>query len=845
MKVVFLVSFAVFLICQAPPVSYWLEDLLDEYNTMCSYEYAAAEAYNNFVHKHRVAAYAAGVRVLRYRAPWYCFASRSVPVVHPFSWLMGQYDATIDRVGTLMQRLEIANVSISDGLRTVADTALKAYFYYQIIWFQLLSIIMLVGFFSAVICSSRVRVVRIRNRVRGYSVSELRSDFEESMSAILAPLSRGHSCLNFQRRVVESWAIDQLLRYFRCFRSVASSQGRWAEVGHRLHHCSPVVMDGAFVPEYDQRFSACRRHPSVCPDRFDIPAAILSHVDYYMTPDQLAATVTGPTFIVNHDYSSTDTLSVAEVSLRSAGGLITASVRDGPTFGPHPYYHWSDEGVVVASSGAFQYFRIGRLFDTTLYYAFPTSGTYARDDPSALRRSTSGDLHYYSPHEKRFVSYTADATHYHVFGVAVPRSLADYCAATFCRAVRDDKFYDSLRSYYQNRCRAIGFADARDTLMLDFIIHLCDDASLRTFGFSRLSSAPSSWSAYCLSWILVKVNHMMPLALTSYVLNVLHRFFGAKSAPWNWATIHLPTYDMVTSPFRLRLFGRNPTVFNLERFRAEATVVGSPDRGQSAEGACQDDHEHDIKSCDASVASCPSSTPLPGDSSTSGSVLLFDDTTDRVHEDDSSARSTPCRGSRLRANKSYPGRKPRRPADHNSGSDNQIDVPHPKRTTHPLCPDPTASCGPHFFMSVCESNESVPTLFHAHSVGGEDITHVVDPALGASISQRFSASQLRLLGWSIDGIFNTLSGAATSSFVESTLLCLSRFMREVPPTQPVTEARRSLLFCRPRERFRGYDTFDIGFMGIAVPSGKTKGVEACLREVARQHSRADLPNEGA
>nr|ULY68711.1 ORF1 [Lake Sinai virus] len=843
MKVVFIISIALFGVCQVPPVSHWVEDVIDEYNTMCSYEYAAASAYNDFVYRHRVAAFAAGVRVHKYRAPWYCFASRSVPIVHPLSWLMNQYESTVDRVGDLLGRLEIANVSITDGLRTVADTAVRAYMYYQIIWIQLTSIVILVGCFSAIICSSRVRIVRIRNRVRGYSISELRSEFEEAMSSILAPASRGHSCLNFQRRVVESWAIDQLLRYFRRLRLLSSSPGRWNDIAHRLHRCAPVVLDGSFVPECDQRSNNCCRHPSVCPERFELPASLISHVDYYLSPDQLAAVVTGPTFIVNHDYSAADTLSVAEASSRVAGGLVTTSVRDGPTYGPHPYYHWSDEGVVVASTGAFKYYRVGRLFDSTLYYAFPASGTYSHDDPAALRRSTSGDQHYYSPHEKRFVSYTADATHYHIFGVAVPRSLADYCAATFCRSVRDDRFYDSLRSYYQNRCRAIGFSDARDTLMLDFIIHLCDDASLRTFGFSRLSAAPSSWTAYCLSWVLVKVNHMMPLALTSYVLDALHRFFGSKAAPWNWATIHLPTYDMVTSPFRLRLFGRNPTVFNLERFRAEAAIVGTPDLGQSPEGTSENCNEHDIQSGYSSATPSTTPSPLLSYSSSEGQSLLLDDVSDLVSEYVVPTSTTTDRGAAVRPNKGKAGRKSRRSANRDSITDNENNFPHPKRTAYNLCPDPTASCGPHFFMSVCEQNESIPTLFHAHAVGGEDITHVVDPTLGEAISKRFSASQLRLLGWSIDGIFSTLSGAATSSFVESTLLSLSRFMREVPTTQPVTEARRSLLFCGPRERIKGYDTFDIGFMGIAVPSGKTKGVEACLREVAGQHARADSPYE--
>nr|QSH48598.1 ORF1 [Lake Sinai virus 2] len=843
-KLLFAALIVLYLVCQVPPISYWIEDWVDDFDTMCSYEYAAADAYNSFVHKHRVAAYAAGVRVYRYRTPWYCVASRTVPVVHPFGWLLAKYESTTYHVSELLDRLGIANATLSDGLRVVAETAFTAYMYYQIVWFQLVFIILLTGSFIAIVCSSRVRVVRVRNRVRGYSAAELRAEFEDAISDVNALPTGGHSGLTFQRKVVESWCLDQLLRYFRHVRFVSASCDRWAELGHRIHRCAPVVMDGSFVPEAHHGGVGCCRAPSNCPDRYDIPACVLSHVDYYMSPDQLASTVVGPTFIVNHDYSCVDSLSVAETNIRAASGLITSAVRDGPVYGPHPYHLWDNEGVVVSSTGAFRYYRVGRLYDTTLYYAFPVAGTYTRDDPTNLRRSTVGDFHYYSPHEKRFISYSADGSNYHVFGVSVPRSLADYCAATFCRSARDDKFYDSLRSYYQNRCRAIGFTDARDTLILDFIIHLCDEASLKTFGFSRLSTAPSSWTAYCLSWVLVKFNHIMPLALTSFTVNALHRFFGAKAAPWNWASIHLPTYDMVTSPFRLKLFGRNPTVFNLERFRAEATVVGSPDRGQFAEGTSKDDDEHDIQSSHPSFASRSTPSPISGDSTSSGSGLLLDDTSGSIHVNDSHERSAPRRGVGLRPHQSRARRKPRGLAHHHPDTDDQVDVPHPKRTTHPLCPDPTASCGPHFFMSVCESNESVPTLFHAHAVGGEDITHCVDPALGSAISKRFSASQLRLLGWSIDGIFNTLSGAATSSFVESTLLCLSRFMREVPPTQSVAEARRSLLFCRPRERFRGYDTFDIGFMGIAVPSCKAKGIAACLREVARQHACADGPNEG-
>nr|WIL00306.1 MAG: nonstructural polyprotein [Lake Sinai virus 3] len=844
-KLAFAAFLSVFLVCQVPPISHWIEDLVDDFDTMCSYEYAAADAYNTFVHKHRVAAYAAGVRVHRYRAPWYCIASRRVPVVHPLGWLMSQYDATTGYVAELLDRLDVANVTLADGLRVVAETAFTAYTYYQIIWFQLVFIVLLTGFFLALVCSSRVRVVRVRNRVRGYSVSDLRADFETSTADIMAPVSRGHSCLSFQRRVVESWCIDQLLSYFRSLRFVSTSQGRWTELGHRIHRCLPVVLDGSFVPESSECGTSCHRRPASCPDRFDVPACVISHVDYYMSHEQLASIVSGPTFIINHDYSAPDTLSVAETGVRVDGGLVTSTVRDGPVYGPHPYHMWASEGVVACRTGAFRYYRVGRLFDTSVYYAFPVAGTYSCDDPCNLRRSTVGDLHYYSPHEKRFVSYSADSINYYVFGASVPRSLADYCAATFCRSARDDKFYDSLRSYYQNRCRAIGFTDARDTLMLDFIIHLCDEASLKTFGFSRLSVAPSSWAAYWMSWILVKVNHLMPLALTTFVVSALHKFFGARSAPWNWATIHLPTYDMVTSPFRLKMFGRNPTTFNLERFRAEASVVGAPDLGQSTAGACEDRSEHDIQPCHTSSPASPISSPSTGHTSESSNSLLLDDESGSVTGRSSSGRSSACGGAGVLPNKGKAGRQPHRSANDNPNLDHEYHVRHPKRTTHPTCPDPDVACGPHFFMSVREHDESIPTLFHAHAVGGEDITHIIEPGVGAIISKRFSASQLRLLSWSVDGIFNTLSRSATSSFVESSLLSLLRFMQQVPAAKSVAETRRSLLFGGPRQRFKGYDTFDLGFMGIAVPADKTAGVASCLREVARQHASADAPHKGS
>ena len=172
-KLVFAAALSVFLFCQVPPISHWIEDLVDDFDTMCSYEYAAADAYNAFVHKHRVAAYAAGVRVHRYRAPWYCAVSRPVPVVHPLGWLMSQYETTTGYVGELLERLDVANVTLADGLRVMAETAFTAYTYYQIIWFQLVFIVLLTGFFLALVCSSRVRVIRVRNRVRGYSVTDL------------------------------------------------------------------------------------------------------------------------------------------------------------------------------------------------------------------------------------------------------------------------------------------------------------------------------------------------------------------------------------------------------------------------------------------------------------------------------------------------------------------------------------------------------------------------------------------------------------------------------------------------------------------------------------------------
>lgn len=81
---------------------------------------------------------------------------------------------------------------------------------------------------------------------------------------------------------------------------------------------------------------------------------------------------------------------------------------------------------------------------------------------------------------------------------------------------------------------------------------------------------------------------------------------------------------MVATPFRLKLFGRNPTLFNLERFRAEASIAGAPDLGQSTEGTRQDHDEHGVELGDASSSSCSTTPPTSSSSFSETSQLLFD-----------------------------------------------------------------------------------------------------------------------------------------------------------------------------------------------------------------------------
>jgi hypothetical protein len=99
-----------------------------------------------------------------------------------------------------------------------------------------------------------------------------------------------------------------LLDSFKRVRDIGGSRSRFPELGFAKHVCGPILTNDDILRTGKDRglFENCGVKGEDCPLRRKITAAILSHVDYHMTADQMTRCITGPTFIINHDFNRFD-----------------------------------------------------------------------------------------------------------------------------------------------------------------------------------------------------------------------------------------------------------------------------------------------------------------------------------------------------------------------------------------------------------------------------------------------------------------------------------------------------------------------------------------------------------
>nr|UDL13952.1 MAG: hypothetical protein [Xiangshan sinhali-like virus] len=549
------------------------------------------------------------------------------PLCAPF------YLLTVPRRETVLSHLRLDGLSWTDrpddwlsaGLGLVVrlgDSLLALYLRYTRLWaLALLSLAVLTAC-VLLLCSVRVRHVRVSNRFRGFDVSFLRQDFTTAFAKHRPPrsLPDSHSNLAHQRRWLESWCLEHLLSLFTRVRDVGGSRTRFPHLAQRKHICSPIL-DASDVfrdSKADALFENCGGRGEDCPSRFDIPAAMLSHVDYHLTREQLTRIVTGPTFVITHDFRDGDNPlgcspdADPDCIARCRDGLVTMEPRAGTPYGPHPYHLWQSEGCVVSKYGAFTYVRIGTYGETSVYYCHPSAGTYSTSDPGNLRRSTEGAGSFRGKLTNRVLHYTPSADGY-ILGVDdIPRSVVDYVAMTFARVKRDDKYFDCIRAYYQNRARAVGFEPSDPKACFDFILHKADEYTNDSYNHSSIvAGVTPSFIGHLVNRAVLRFEHLLPVVVFRSIASFTYRLSTSKHLPWTWQTIHLPTYDVAHRALRVRLWGKNPSCFNFDRFRTEATIARAPDHGQSAPGASQDRQQHGDVTRDARVEQPSTSTSQP------------------------------------------------------------------------------------------------------------------------------------------------------------------------------------------------------------------------------------------
>lgn len=439
------------------------------------------------------------------------------------------------------------------------------------------------------------------NHNKGLDINPMKDSFRREFDGVVMPSGRGHIGLATQRRLAEGWCINQLLARFERYRDVGGSRTRWIDLGYQKHICAPVTCNDDILREEKScgQFENCGMVGQCCPKRYEIPAAILSHVDYYMTQEEMVATITGPTFIINHDFRSRpEQLGVgkhgAEALVEVTDGLVHMTTSDGCAF-THEYHQWANEGSVVGRNGAFQYVTIGKLADTRVLYCVPAHGVYNRKDNNALPVSNSTSVVVGGGYVARYDTVTSD----YVFNggldtFRVPAALIIEAATTFMTAPRDAKFTDTVRSFVSGKLRAHNLPLTHVDKVIRCVVVISDRKAIEDLpALGALAGNPKEFNIFDRLFYRIRmaIRDVVP-SIDDYVSAAVMRCPGAsKIAPWMFSTIKVPTYQVNVEMRASRHASGRAVEYNVDKFRPQAAPVDAS-RGQRGSGRAREElHE--------------------------------------------------------------------------------------------------------------------------------------------------------------------------------------------------------------------------------------------------------------
>jgi hypothetical protein len=444
------------------------------------------------------------------------------------------------------------------------------------------------------VCLVRGRhIVVVHNQNTFADVNSLKDKFRLDCDELL-PTYKGlskpgqHLSLAKQRRDMERWCFNTAFQWFDRVRDVGGSRTRFSSLGMKKHICSPVLSNADILREGKAtgNFENCQQRGEYCPQRYKIPAAILSHVDYYMTPEQLTRIVTGPTFIINHDFANGSGKLGAyndkfECEYTINNGLVSMTPDGGTPYLNHPYNLWLSEGSVVSSYGAFTYVELGRCLDTRVIFAYPMAGKYESCDAANLVRSVAEGLPSSTYNGRVWeAGSNQDFYTYRCFDMmqSVPKTVIDEVALTMCSAPRDRKYFDTMRSYASGKFRANNVDLSLYTLFMPLIAYLADKLALeRIHQITAISGCPLDYSfrQRIINSFVFRLTHWFPNARLAVCDFILSKPWLSKLTPWMFTTISVPTYEVFTKLMRAKITDARANRFFLGTLCTEAKTVAS------------------------------------------------------------------------------------------------------------------------------------------------------------------------------------------------------------------------------------------------------------------------------
>lgn len=452
-----------------------------------------------------------------------------------------------------------------------------------------------------------VKKVSVVNKQKPFNVNELKDLFSDFITSYNPKHIPGkHNILANQRRMCEQWCFNVLLDKFKRVRDVGGSRGRFAELGYAKHVCGPILSNDDILRSEKDRglFENCGKLGELCPNRLTIPAAIFSHVDYHMTLRQLTQCVTGPSFVINHDFNKHD-VGVGkyyagdkfeyEAYVKVFGSKVSMTPDNGTPYLNHPFHNWGTEGSVVSQDGAFVYVKLGDYGETSVYYCHPSDGVYSVSDPNSLTTKFYGALPNILGSNVEFddvlrVYRFSNRDNATVFDL--DKGLVDEVAIAMASCIRDAKYPDTLRSYLSGKMRAKNV----DMSLLEYAYGLCsylsDVHAVKTVPFaSCIMGHPVHFRWYDIVYykVVIYLTYFSRILGDNLRNRIMSNSMLRKCAPWLFMTVRVPSYETYVNQLEAKFGTGLRGKFNKTQFRSEATPIVSGAVGCGQQGARKDD----------------------------------------------------------------------------------------------------------------------------------------------------------------------------------------------------------------------------------------------------------------